>query len=64
MDDRHPITVSVDAPLEAAAAVMVEHDIHHLPVVDGERPVGMIGMRDVVPSDGSFGRRAQVGLGF
>jgi sulfide:quinone oxidoreductase len=59
-----PITVSVDSSLEAAGAVMVEYDIHHLPVVDGERPVGMIGMRDIVPSHGSFRRRARVGLGF
>jgi sulfide:quinone oxidoreductase len=45
-----PITVSAASSLEAAAAVMIEHDIHHLPVVDGERPVGMIGMREVVRS--------------
>ena len=30
---------------------MVEHHIHHLPVVDGERPVGTIGMRDVVRAE-------------
>jgi CBS domain-containing protein len=39
---------------------MMEHHIHHLPVVDGERPVGMVGMRDVVRSRFGTG----VGLGF
>ena len=32
---------------------MTEHGIHHLPVVEGERPVGMVGMRDVVRSASS-----------
>jgi CBS domain-containing protein len=41
---------------------MVEHHIHHLPVVDGERPVGMVGMREVVRSAAPFG--AGIGLGF
>ena len=34
---------------EAALAVMVEQDCHHLPVVDENcRPVGLVGMRAVV----------------
>jgi CBS domain-containing protein len=55
-----PIAVSAKTSLEAASILMTEHHIHHLPVVDGERPVGMVGMRDVVRS--KFG--AGVGLGF
>ena len=55
-----PIAVSAKTSLEAASILMTEHHIHHLPVVDGERPVGMVGMRDVVRS--RFG--AGVGLGF
>ena len=43
-----PIVVTPATTVEAARILMVEHDIHHLPVVEGERPVGMIGMRDVV----------------
>ena len=43
-----PIVVSPATTVEAARILMVEHDIHHLPVVEGERPVGMIGMRDAV----------------
>ena len=56
-----PITVSATTSADAARILMVEHDIHHLPVVDGERPIGTIGMRDVVsPSAVPLG----VGLGF
>jgi sulfide:quinone oxidoreductase len=57
-----PITVSARTTLEAAAILMTEHHIHHLPVVEGERPVGMVGLRDVVRSRASFG--AGIGLGF
>ena len=56
-----PIAVSAGTTLEAAAALMAEYHVHHLPVVEDERAVGMVGMRDVV-------RRAAplsgVGLGF
>jgi CBS domain-containing protein len=45
-----PIAVSAQTTLEAAAILMIEHQIHHLPVVEGERQVGMVGMRDVVHS--------------
>ena len=43
-----PIVVTPTTTIEAARILMVEHHIHHLPVTDGERPIGMIGMRDVV----------------
>jgi sulfide:quinone oxidoreductase len=60
-----PIAVSATTTLEAAAVLMTEHDIHHLPVVDGERPVGMVGMRDVVRSPASYAETlARIGLGF
>ena len=56
-----PIVVpAATATLEIAEIWMAEHGIHHLPVVDGQRPVGMVGMRDVARS--TFG--AGVGLGF
>lgn len=41
-----PLTVSPEKPLRAAALLMVERGIHHLPVVEGERAVGMLGLRD------------------
>jgi CBS domain-containing protein len=55
-----PITISASTPLETAAYLMKEHDIHHLPIVEDGRPVGMVGMRDVARA--RFG--AGVGLGF
>jgi len=55
-----PVTVPVSAGLEHAIAQMDTHAIHHLPVVDGERPVGMLGYRRAV----SRTRASDVGLGF
>jgi sulfide:quinone oxidoreductase len=43
-----PISVNADDTLETAKIMMAAHRIHHLPVVDGERAVGMVGLRDVV----------------
>lgn len=57
-----PIAVSPTTTLEAAALLMTEHHIHHLPVVEGERPVAMVGMRDVVRAVTPF--RTGIGLGF
>jgi sulfide:quinone oxidoreductase len=45
-----PIVVSADTSIEHAALLMTEYGIHHLPVVDGERPIGMIGLRDTTRS--------------
>lgn len=60
-----PITVSAGTALQAAAILMTEHDVHHLPVVEAERPVGMVGMRDVLRSAASHTEtRARIGLGF
>jgi sulfide:quinone oxidoreductase len=43
-----PITVSASTTLEAARILMTEHHVHHLPVVEGERPVGVVSLRDAV----------------
>jgi sulfide:quinone oxidoreductase len=43
-----PIAVTAETTLEAAKVLMAAHGIHHLPVVEGERAVGMVGLRDVV----------------
>ncbi len=43
-----PITIRSDAGLSTAAAVMIEHGVHHLPVVDERgHAIGMIGSRDI-----------------
>jgi len=43
---RDPITISPDAPLVRAATVMVSSGIRHLPVVAGDRLVGMVDISD------------------
>src|SRR4051794_11667940 len=35
--DEHPQTVGPDATLEDAATLMYEHDVTHIPVLDGDR---------------------------
>jgi CBS domain-containing protein len=42
-----PISVVATTPLAAALELMTDHAINHLPVVEGERPVGMVGARQV-----------------
>ncbi len=58
-----PLTVGPHALLDVAAEIMTEHGIHHLPVVEDERVVGIVGLRDVTRSRGLATRMA-VGLGF
>ena len=56
-----PITVPAAAPLDAAVTLMTEYGFHHLPVVEGERPVGMLGLRQAARQ---ACRRTGIGLGF
>jgi sulfide:quinone oxidoreductase len=59
-----PIAVSATTTLEAAAILMTEHHVNHLPIVEGERPVGVVVMRDVVRASAPFAvTRARIGLG-
>ena len=46
----HPIRVPVDADAFVFEAVllMMRHNVHHLPVLDRQRPVGMINLSDVI----------------
>ena len=46
-----PVTSAPDEDIMAVAARMREHEIQHLPVVDGGRVVGVISLADIV-----FGR--------
>jgi sulfide:quinone oxidoreductase len=56
-----PVTVSPDTPVEVAVALMTQYGIHHLPVVDDDRPVGMLGLRQAASA---ALRGSKVGLGF
>lgn len=51
-----PVAVSPTTAVGAAATLMTEYGFHHLPVVEGERVVGMLGLRQAV-------RHAQKGVG-
>ena len=45
---RDVVTASADTDLVSAARLMGERRIRHLPVVEGENLLGMIGIRDVL----------------
>ena len=42
-----PITATPDTSIEEAGRTMLEHGFRHLPVVDGERAVGIVSLRDL-----------------
>jgi CBS domain-containing protein len=43
-----PVTVTPDTPLEEIASLMVERKFHTVPVVEGNRLVGVVGKEDVL----------------
>jgi CBS domain-containing protein len=43
-----PITAAPDTDPGEAARIMLDHGFRHLPVVENERPVGIISVRDVL----------------
>lgn len=45
---REPVTVDSDVPILDAARLMGEKRIRHLPVVEGDHVLGMVGIRDVL----------------
>lgn len=55
-----PIAVPASTRVELALNLMNEHGVHQLPVVDGMRPVGMIGLRQAARQ----ARGRGIGLGF
>jgi CBS domain-containing protein len=42
-----PITVGPETSAEEAARIMLDHGFRHLPVIEGERAVGIVSIRDV-----------------
>ncbi len=59
-----PIAAPADASLDTALRLMHAHGFHHLPVVVNERPIGVVGMRDVARRIAERQPNAHVGLGF
>jgi CBS domain-containing protein len=47
---REPLTVDARVPVLDAARLMGERKIRHLPVVEGDHLLGMVGIRDVLGS--------------
>jgi sulfide:quinone oxidoreductase len=56
-----PVAISAATPIEAAMTVMTQYGLHHLPVVEDERPLGLLGLRQAA---GQARARAGIGLGF
>ena len=42
-----PVTIGADDPVDEALRTMIEHGVRRLPVIDGERLVGMVSQADV-----------------
>ena len=42
-----PITATADTTVEEAAMTMFDHGFRHLPIMDGERAIGIVSIRDV-----------------
>ena len=43
-----PLAVSESTSADEAARLMVEHGFRHLPIVDGDRTLGVVSLRDVM----------------
>ena len=48
-----PLTIDIDAPGFEALLLMARHNIHHVPVMEGAQPVGMITATDVTEQHSS-----------
>ena len=46
-DQPEVITIGADDPLEEVARTMAEHQVRRLPVIDGDRLVGMVAQADL-----------------
>jgi CBS domain-containing protein len=44
---KHPTTAPPDMDVKEALRTMVDGGFRHLPIVDGDHPVGMVSMRDI-----------------
>jgi CBS-domain-containing membrane protein len=49
---RDVVTCTPDTPVDEVASLMVEHKVHLLPVLDGERLVGVVSRLDIIRSMG------------
>lgn len=56
MMKRHPVCVGPETDLFSLASVFVSHNHRHLPVVDGERFLGIVSRRDILRSLDEYNR--------
>jgi sulfide:quinone oxidoreductase len=59
-----PIVATASTGVSTAFRLMDDHAIHHLPVAEGERPVGVVGLRAVARAAERDRTPGRVGLGF
>ena len=45
-----PVTIGADDPVDEALRTMAEHGVRRLPVIDGDRLVGMLSQADIARS--------------
>ena len=45
---QNPVTIHPDTSIEDIASLMVDENIHTLPVVDGKKLVGVVGKEDIL----------------
>jgi CBS domain-containing protein len=45
---RDPETMEPDEPIRQAAVLMIHGGFRHMPILEGERPVGMLSIRDLM----------------
>jgi CBS domain-containing protein len=43
-----PVTATTDMPPDEAAQIMVDRGFRHMPVVEGDRAIGIVSIRDVM----------------
>jgi CBS domain-containing protein len=54
-----PVAIPAATPIELAVTLMTEYGVHHLPVVDDERPVGLLSLKQAAERT-----TTGIGLGF
>lgn len=60
---RAPATIQASSSLDEAGRMMSEHEVRRLPVLDGERLVGVLSLGDLVQSLDSEGAADEATLG-
>jgi sulfide:quinone oxidoreductase len=55
-----PVAVPAATPIDVAVTLMTEHGFHHLPVIEDERPIGLVGLRQAARRAPT---RTRIGLG-